>query len=120
MKAYSNPAEKMKTHPGNLTLLHQLAIKIQTESSRKKKQHTSIFLFSKESVAIMVVMQFPPKLSLRTLVIMEFLYGICERCFSERAMMTWKSRKRTASAEQKMQHLTHNGAAPAIKIHKKQ
>lgn len=36
----------------------------------------------------MVVMQFPPRLSLRTLVIMEFRYGTCARCFSERAMMT--------------------------------
>jgi hypothetical protein len=32
-----------------------------------------MFLFSKDRVAIMVVMQFPPRLSLSTLVIMEFL-----------------------------------------------
>lgn len=62
----------METRPGPSAPSQTLAKETQTEISGKN-QHTSIFLFSKESVAIMVVMQFPPKLSLRTLVIMEFL-----------------------------------------------
>lgn len=41
-----------------------------------------------DTVAIMVVIQLPPRLSLSTDVIIEFLYGMCERFFSERAMMT--------------------------------
>lgn len=49
-----------------------------------------MFLLSKESVAIMVVIQFPPRLSRSTEVIMEFLYGMWERFFSASAMMTWK------------------------------
>ena len=80
LKAYPNPAERMGAHPGPSTPSHRPAAKTQTP--------TSIFLFSTESVAIMVVMQFPPRLSLRTLVIMEFLYGMCARCFSARAMIT--------------------------------
>jgi hypothetical protein len=71
--AYFNPAAKMEAHSGPSTPSHKLTIGTQPKISRKKNQHTSIFLFSKESVAIIVVMQFPPKLSLKTLVIMEFL-----------------------------------------------
>ena len=44
--------------------------------------------FSTEHVAIMVVMQFPPKESRSTLVIMELRYGICDLVFSDRATMT--------------------------------
>ena len=47
-----------------------------------------MFFFSADSVAIMVVIQFPPKLSLSTDVIMELRYGMCERFFSDRDTMT--------------------------------
>ena len=49
---------------------------------------TSIFRLSTAHVAIIVVIQFPPKLSRKTDVIIEFRYGMCERCFSERATIT--------------------------------
>ena len=41
-----------------------------------------------EHVAIMVVIQLPPSESLSTDVIIEFLYGMCERDFSLSATIT--------------------------------
>ena len=49
---------------------------------------TSMLRFSIEQVAIMVVMQLPPRLSRSTEVIMEFLYGTCCRFFSDSARIT--------------------------------
>lgn len=50
---------------------------------------TSRFLLSTASVAIIVVMQLPPRLSLKTDVNNEFLYGMWERFFSDNAIITW-------------------------------
>ena len=48
---------------------------------------SSILLTSTEHVATILVIQFPPKLSLNTDVIREFLYGICP-LFSDKDMIT--------------------------------
>lgn len=61
LKAHS-PAEKTETHPGPSSI-PQTSTLSQTEISGKKDQRTSIFLFSKERVATMVVMQFPQAVS---------------------------------------------------------
>lgn len=54
-----------------------------------KSSLTSRFFLSTARVAIIVVMQLPPRLSLSTEVNMEFLYGIWERFFSDSAMITY-------------------------------
>lgn len=49
-----------------------------------------MFLFSMEHVAIIVVMQLPPRLSRNTDVIMELRYGMCCRDLLDKAMITLK------------------------------
>jgi len=44
---------------------------------------------STEQLAIMVVIQFPPRLSRRTDVIIELRYGMCWRRLSDNAIITW-------------------------------
>lgn len=70
--------------------------------------HTSMFLFSIDSVAIMVVMQLPPRLSRRTEVIMEFLYGMCDRFLSAREMITCKENSQSYLLRTEDSHLEYN------------
>jgi hypothetical protein len=53
---------------------------------------TSTLIRSAESVAIMVVMQLPPRLSRKTDVIIEFRYGICVRALSDSATITFANK----------------------------
>ena len=53
---------------------------------------TSMFFFSTLHVAIIVVIQFPPKLSRNIDVIMEFRYGMCWRFFSDNDTMTYNDK----------------------------
>jgi len=60
-----------------------------TDNTGLKSQLTSMFARSMEQFAIIVVRQFPPRLSRRTDVIIELRYGMCWRRLSDNAIITW-------------------------------